>query len=140
MKRIAIHAVGRLKDKSLNELCTDFYRRCRRTADVAISEHRDLPGLVAALPKRGTLIVLDERGEHYTSPQFAQRLGKWLESASEIAFVIGGADGVGDGLRERADSLLALSKMTLAHRLARLIFAEQLYRAVSILEGSPYHR
>lgn len=140
MKRITIHAVGRLKDKSLNELCEDFYRRCRRSADVTIKEHRDMKSLASALPNRGRLIVLDERGEHFTSQKFAQHLRKWLESAPELAFVIGGADGVGEPMRQRADTLLAMSKMTLAHRLARLLFAEQLYRAVSIIEGTPYHR
>ncbi len=97
--------------------------------------------LAAALPGEGKIVMLDERGEQLASIAFSKALGAWLaEPAGPPTLVIGGADGLGDTLRSRASRLISLGKMTMAHRLVRVILAEQLYRAVSIMEGSPYHR
>ena len=140
MRRAQILAVGRLREPLLRQACDDYYRRCHRTVVVEERELRDLAALKAALPGRATLVVLDERGEQLPSRAFAERLRGWIESTIPLVFVMGGADGLDDELRSRAQLVLSLGRMTFAHRLVRLILAEQLYRAVSILEGSPYHR
>jgi 23S rRNA (pseudouridine1915-N3)-methyltransferase len=140
MRGALILAVGRLKDAALEQSCAEYYKRCQRTLPVTVKEVRDLTALSAALPERALLCALDERGQQLSSRDFADRLSRFIETARPLVFVIGGADGLDDALRARADLLLSLGKMTFAHRLVRLILAEQLYRAVSILEGSPYHR
>ena len=93
-----------------------------------------------ALPRNAWLIALDERGKDWTTQQFADQLQRWQESADDIAFVIGGADGLDAELKQQARMLLRLSSMTLPHALARVMLAEQLYRASSMLAGHPYHR
>lgn len=140
MRQALILAVGKLKDPALEQACDEYYRRCQRTLGITAKEMRDLPALRAALPARALLCALDERGAQLTSRDFAVRLGRWIETPRPLVFAIGGPDGLDDPLRGQADLVLALGKMTFAHRLVRLILAEQLYRAVSILEGSPYHR
>ncbi len=86
------------------------------------------------------LILLDERGKQYSSVEFAGRLQYWMRSSSKrCIFLIGGAYGVGPKIRGRADEQLSLSRMTFSHELARLVFAEQLYRAFAILHHHPYH-
>lgn len=93
-----------------------------------------------ALPRNAWLIVLDERGKDWTTQQFADQLQRWRDSADDIAFAIGGADGLDAELKQQARTLLRLSSMTLPHALARVMLAEQLYRASSMLAGHPYHR
>jgi 23S rRNA (pseudouridine1915-N3)-methyltransferase len=141
VRRALILVVGRLKEPLFRQACDDYYGRCARTLTVEEHELRDLEALKAALPGRSTTVLLDERGVQLGSRAFAQRLQAWMASeTTQVVFIIGGADGVDDELRGRVDLVLALGKMTFAHRLARLMLAEQLYRAVSIIEGTPYHR
>ena len=142
MKRALILAVGRQKDAELRRLCEDYYRRCSRRLRVEEREVVDLAALGRALPRQDEMLVaLDERGRQHSSRGFAALLRGWLEGPEQtVVFVIGGADGLNDELRRRADHLLSLGQMTFAHRLVRLLLAEQLYRAVSILDGAPYHR
>lgn len=142
MRKTRVLAVGKLRERGLRELCDDYYRRCRGRLLVEELELRDLSALARAIPDRARLVLLDEGGELLTSRAFAQRLRGWSESGAqkELIFAIGGADGFDASLRRRADVTLSLGRMTLAHQLARVVLAEQLYRAVSILEGSPYHR
>lgn len=85
-------------------------------------------------------VVLDESGKTVTTQQLAQRLIRWRDDARDVAFVIGGADGTSARLKASADWLWSLSPLTLPHGLARVVLAEQLYRAVSILNNHPYHR
>jgi 23S rRNA (pseudouridine1915-N3)-methyltransferase len=85
-------------------------------------------------------VVLDQRGSQVTSAEFAQNLQHWRESGRDLAMFIGGADGLTDRFKRSADMLLALSQMTLPHGLARVLLAEQLYRAISIMHNHPYHR
>jgi 23S rRNA (pseudouridine1915-N3)-methyltransferase len=97
--------------------------------------------LLARVPDRAVVIALDERGTALTSAAFAQKITKWRDSgASGLAFLIGGADGHPDSLRQRADFLLSLGPMTWPHLLVRGMLLEQLYRAQQILAGHPYHR
>lgn len=96
--------------------------------------------ILAALKPGEKVVVLDERGTLLTSPAFAQRLGTWRDQgARDIVFVIGGAYGMTDTVRERADLVLSLSPMVFPHQLVRVLFAEQLYRGLSILKGTGYH-
>lgn len=96
--------------------------------------------ILAALKPGEKVVVLDERGKTMTSPQFAAQLGSWRDQGvRDVVFVIGGAYGMSEEVRERADLVLSLSAMTFPHQLVRVLFAEQLYRAMAILQGSPYH-
>lgn len=96
--------------------------------------------ILLALRPGERVVVLDERGKHMTSPQFAERIGTWRDQGvRQVVFVVGGAYGMTDEVRTRADLVLALSAMTFPHQLVRVLFAEQLYRASAILQGSPYH-
>lgn len=94
----------------------------------------------AALPKQATLVMLDERGRDWTTMQLAETLPRWQEAAQDVAFVIGGADGLDPALKARADTLLRLSSLTLPHGMVRVLLAEQLYRAWTITQNHPYHR
>ncbi|MDA0570683.1 23S rRNA (pseudouridine(1915)-N(3))-methyltransferase RlmH [Burkholderia gladioli] len=94
----------------------------------------------AALPKGARLVALDERGRDWTSMQLAQALPGWQQDGRDVAFVIGGADGLDPQLKARADLLLRISSLTLPHGMVRVLLAEQLYRAWSITQNHPYHR
>lgn len=96
--------------------------------------------ILAALPAGALRIVLDERGTHYSTQQWAQHMQEWLAGGRDVAFIIGGADGLHDSVKKGAQQLLALSAMTLPHGLARVLLTEQLYRAHSLLHNHPYHR
>jgi len=94
----------------------------------------------AALPKRCFKVVLDARGKPATTVEIARRIERWRQEGRDVAFVIGGADGTASTLQQEADLLLSLSPLTLPHGLCRILLSEQLYRAVSLLAGHPYHR
>jgi 23S rRNA (pseudouridine1915-N3)-methyltransferase len=96
--------------------------------------------LDAALPKGVRRVVLDERGDSVSTAQLAQRLQRWQRDGRDVALIIGGADGLDDGFRSRADETLRLSDLTLPHALARVLLVEALYRAWSLSAGHPYHR
>ena len=154
--RVLICAVGRLRTGPERELIDDYLTRFDRTgralslgpASVIEVEDKKGGGMVAeavllerALPKGAKLAVLDERGKVMTSPDFAERLGGWRDDgAQDLVIVIGGADGIDKSLRAKADFALSFGSMVWPHMLARVMLAEQLYRAASILAGSPYHR
>jgi 23S rRNA (pseudouridine1915-N3)-methyltransferase len=96
--------------------------------------------IIAAIPPHGVQVALDERGETLTTVQLANRLQDWMVSARDVCFIIGGADGLDDGLKKGADLVFSLSRLTMPHALARVVLIEQLYRATSILRNHPYHR
>lgn len=96
--------------------------------------------ILGALPKEATLLALDERGRAITTQGLSVMLSQWMRDGTHPAFAIGGADGHSDALRSRADKLVSLSPLTLPHGLVRVLLAEQLYRAWSILARHPYHR
>ena len=97
--------------------------------------------MLARVPDGAKLVALDERGEDLTSIQLAVRLGGWRDGGSrDIAFLVGGADGFDARIRERADLVLRLGRLTWPHMMVRAMLAEQLYRAQMILNGHPYHR
>jgi 23S rRNA (pseudouridine1915-N3)-methyltransferase len=94
----------------------------------------------ASLPKGGRVIALDEHGAQMTTVQLSQQLSIWQQHGGDVSFVVGGADGLDAEFKKNADMLLRLSNMTLPHGMVRVILAEQLYRAWSILRNHPYHR
>ncbi|MEW9918169.1 23S rRNA (pseudouridine(1915)-N(3))-methyltransferase RlmH [Marimonas sp. MJW-29] len=154
--RVHICAVGRLRAGPEKDLIDDYLTRFDRTGRALglgpsrVVEVEDKKGggmaaeaelLEKALPTGALFCVLDERGKFETSPDFAARLGGWRDTGrGDVAFVIGGADGVDPALRARADHSLSFGKMVWPHMLVRVMLAEQLYRAASILAGGPYHR
>lgn len=95
--------------------------------------------MLAALPKEAHVIAVDMRGKQWDTPQLAQQL-KWLQGGHDVALFTGGPDGLAESCLQRADHLWSLSKLTLPHPLVRIVVAEQLYRAWSILQHHPYHR
>lgn len=154
--RVHICAVGRLRAGPEKDLIDDYLTRFDRTgrsmalgpAQIVEVEDRKGGGMAAeavllekAIPAGALICVLDERGTVETSPAFAKRLGHWRDGGcSDLAFGIGGADGIDAALRGRADHALSFGKMVWPHMLVRVMLAEQLYRAASILSGGPYHR
>ncbi len=113
-------------------------RTAGRTVDAMMAAEADR--IRAALPKRGPRIALDERGRDLTSRALADALVGWREAGDDAAFVIGGPDGLAPALKAEATTSLRLSSLTLPHGLARVVLAEQLYRAWSIVQNHPYHR
>ncbi len=94
----------------------------------------------AVLPSGCQIVVLDENGQQWTTVKFAHVIEQWALDGHAIAFVIGGADGLHEDIKSTASEMIALSKLTLPHGLVRVLLAEQLYRAISIIKGHPYHR
>ena len=108
--------------------------------DPAYQQRTESERILAAIRPGEKVVVLDERGAHLTSTQFAARLGGWRDQGvRKVVFVIGGAYGMTDEVRQKADLVLALSAMTFPHQLVRVILAEQIYRALMIVNGKPYH-
>jgi len=154
--RVHIIAVGRLRAGPEKDLIDDYLKRFDRSgrslglgpARVVEVDDRKGGGMTGeadvlrrAIPDGALLAVLDERGRLETSPDFAQRLGNWRDQGrGDLALVIGGADGIDPTLRAQADFALSFGKMVWPHMLVRVMLAEQLYRAASILAGAPYHR
>ena len=96
--------------------------------------------ILAAVPQGSLLLALDERGKAVTTQGLSVMLAGWMQDGANPVFVIGGADGLDDTVKARADKILALSALTLPHGLVRVVLAEQLYRAWTILARHPYHR
>jgi 23S rRNA (pseudouridine1915-N3)-methyltransferase len=96
--------------------------------------------ILAALPSGATLVALDERGSQLGTRELAGWISGWMAEGVSPAFVIGGADGLDERVKARASRQLGLSRLTLPHALARVVLAEQLYRAACIIKGHPYHR
>lgn len=154
--RVHIIAVGRLRAGPEKDLVRDYLTRFDRTgrglglgpARVIEVDDRKGGGMSAeaellrrAVPKEATLAVLDERGRVETSPHFSDRLARWRDQGSaDLALLIGGADGLDPTLRNEAEFALSFGKMVWPHMLVRVMLAEQMYRAASILAGTPYHR
>ena len=109
-----------------------------KNADTVKAQERSK--IEAALPKGARIIALDERGKDLTTMQLSQLLTQWQQDGRDVAFVIGGADGLDAGFKAGADMLVRISSLTLPHGMVRVLLAEQLYRAWSITQNHPYHR
>lgn len=112
----------------------------RKAKDVPGAIAEEGAGILSKLKPGEALVALDERGKALTSRGLAEWLGKAQGQGRDVAFVIGGAEGLAEEVRRKAALVVSLSAMTLPHRLARLVLAEQLYRAFTLLRGEPYHR
>ena len=149
--RLTIVAVGRHKAGPLKALQEFYAERIRWPLIVReVEERRKLPPaelkareaelILDALPKDAVLIALDARGNNLSSVDLAERFARWRDADACIAFAIGGADGLGNGIIDKAKLVLSLGAMTWPHLLARGMLLEQIYRAQQILAGHPYHR
>jgi 23S rRNA (pseudouridine1915-N3)-methyltransferase len=139
--KLLIAAVGRLKDKRLEELTAEYLSRVKRHLPVEIKEVRTPDKLLRAVPAGWDQVALDEHGFELNSRELARKLeDRMNRSVKGVAFLLGGAEGLTDEVLGRVNWKLSLSRMTFPHRLTRLILAEQLYRAVSIIKGEPYHK
>lgn len=154
--RLHICAVGRLRKGPEKALIDDYATRLGKTGravglgplDLHEVEDRKGGGMAAeaalldrAIPAASRLVALDERGRTLSSRDLSEQLGRWRdEGISDTTFLIGGADGLDPSLRDRADLALSFGPMVWPHMLARLMLAEQLYRAATIQAGLPYHR
>ncbi|MEM9393598.1 MAG: 23S rRNA (pseudouridine(1915)-N(3))-methyltransferase RlmH [Pseudomonadota bacterium] len=154
--KFTLCVVGRLRAGPERDLLDDYLSRFEKTGRALglgpcrVVEVEDRKGggkeaegalLARAVPSGAVVCALDERGRVMTSPDFASQLGKWRDNGrSEVVFLIGGADGLAPDLVSSADLVLAYGAMVWPHMLARVMLAEQLYRAANILAGTPYHR
>jgi 23S rRNA (pseudouridine1915-N3)-methyltransferase len=158
--RIMVTAIGRLKQGPERELAERYRKRATdagRSAGIAsidiieIKESRagdnsrrmleESIALANVIPDDAVLVILDERGENMSSPAFADRLQGWRsQNKPSVVFAIGGHDGIAPNLREKAVLAIAFGQATWPHQLLRILLLEQLYRAVTILTGHPYHR
>jgi 23S rRNA (pseudouridine1915-N3)-methyltransferase len=113
-------------------------QRTGNSVERAMETERDR--ILAALPQGCRKVILDERGAAWTTMKLADKLKGWQQDGRDVAFVIGGADGLHPDVKRQADDLIQLSALTMPHGMVRVLLAEQLYRAVAINQGHPYHR
>ena len=138
--KLVVLAVGKLRDRHVAALTDDYLARARRHLPVGVVEVEDDQALARRWPADGETIALEPDGEAWTTEVFARQLERRMTRGTRtLTFVIGGADGIPAALSARAALRLSLSAMTLPHRLARLLLCEQIYRALTIIRGEPYH-
>ena len=139
--KILIFAVGRIKERYLQEGVQEYLGRLRHYFPTEIVELRADSDLAKQLPPRTRLVILDEAGQSITSVGLSQKMAETMQRGiPSLAFLIGGADGISSAVKQQGELILSLSALTLPHRLVRLILLEQLYRAATILRNEPYHR
>lgn len=157
--RLIVIAVGRLKQGPERELAERYRQRFdelgrklgfrsieiheipeSRARDAATRISEEAAAIAALLPEKYGLIALDERGKSIDSGTFAQHLGRLRDAATDVIFVIGGADGLSPELRSKAKLAVAFGAATWPHQMVRVMLLEQIYRAATILAGHPYHR
>jgi 23S rRNA (pseudouridine1915-N3)-methyltransferase len=153
--KITILAVGKMRSAPAAEMVKDYIKRAGRFAKIEMAEvkagHSDRPAetmriegerLLAAVREDDTAVVCDERGEMMSSRDLADQIRSVTAAggSGRLVFIVGGAEGLAEDVRCRAALVLSLSKMTIAHELARVVLAEQVYRALTIIGNHPYHR
>lgn len=114
--------------------------RRSKHADLARIISAESDRLVAAVPKAADTIALEVDGQTWSTEELSRRLADWMRNGRDVALLVGGPDGLGEAARQRADTRWSLSPLTLPHPLVRILIAEQLYRAWSLLHNHPYHR
>lgn len=155
--KITIVAVGKLKERFWSDACSEYLKRLKPYAKVDIKEIADIDpakaggieaartkegiAMLAAIPESSHAILLAIEGKERSSESLSQRIDELaLSGKSDIAFLIGGSDGVSEAVRARADETLSFGRITLPHNLARVVLIEQVYRAFKISRGEPYHK
>ncbi|MEE1044808.1 MAG: 23S rRNA (pseudouridine(1915)-N(3))-methyltransferase RlmH [Olegusella sp.] len=150
MLRITVIAVGKLKERFWKDACAEYLKRLGAYAKVAVKELPDstpeqeeklILAALGALPQGTHTALLDIGGDLVSSEELAVRLDRLaLGGTSNVAFIIGGSDGVTEAVRARADERISFGRITLPHNLARVVLLEQLYRSRKISAGEPYHK
>ena len=157
--RIVVAAVGRMKRGPESEVAQRYRERAVKSGrgiglraldivEIAESRARDAQrrmleesiALANIIPERAAVVLLDPRGEGLDSGSFVKQLRGWNDGGRDVAFVIGGPDGLAPTLSEAADLHLAFGALTWPHQLVRVMLLEQIYRAITIMSGHPYHR
>jgi len=153
--RLTLLAVGDKMPAWAEEATSEYLKRLPREARMALQtvkpekrssqsaeaiKQAEAARILDKIPAGSRLVALDEHGKQVTTRELADLLSGWLESGKDTVLVIGGADGLAADLLSRAETKLALSRLTLPHAMARVLVAEQVYRAVSLLHNHPYHR
>lgn len=147
--------VGKTTDPHIDTLCQEYLKRLthylpvrlqvipelRNTKALTPDQQKQAEGelILRAVPQSADLILLDEHGKEYRSVEFAQQLQKKMSSGRDLFFAIGGPYGFSQAVYERANGKISLSQMTFSHQMVRLFLIEQIYRAMTILRGEPYH-
>ncbi len=142
--KITLLAIGKVRG-AYGELASEYAKRLTGAFNVrelaAPTQKAEGTALLAAIPAKATVVLLDERGKDLTSRELADKIAGWQDQGiGDLVFIIGGADGVTDDVRERADFTLGLGRKTWPHKMVRVMLIEQLYRAQQINSGHPYHR
>ena len=136
--RIQIYFIGKPRDAAANAMASEYLKRLERFARCEMREIQPNRFDLWAKHPSALKILLDPAGKVFDSSGFARYIGKAELEARDLVFLVGGAEGLPDGWNKRADLLLSLSAMTYSHELARVMLAEQIYRAFTILRGHPY--
>ena len=139
--KIVVLAIGKPKSRPIRELVEDYSGRISHYLKFNLVSCRDDKQALVKIEGQDFLVILDERGAQKTSTELAALISKHqMQGTKRVVFFIGGQDGVGSGIRKRANLVLGLSNMTFPHELVQVILTEQIYRALTILKGEPYHR
>lgn len=150
--KLSFFSVGKDRSGLFAPGVTEYLERLTHTAKVAVVElpesrksgvqakEEEGRALLGKLTPKDVLVALDERGKSLSSVEFAKFLQRQQDGGRDVAFVIGGDEGLSEEVRSKAALVLSLSAMTMPHRLARLVLSEQVYRAFSIIKGEPYHK
>ena len=138
--KLRLFYIGKQRDSNANALAAEYMRRSERYMQCEMREIQPSRYELWAKHPSASKILLDPAGKVYDSAKFSKLIGKAEDEARDLVFVVGGADGLPAGWRDRPDLLLSLSAMTFPHELARAMLAEQIYRALTMLRGHPYPR
>lgn len=154
--KLHLVSVGQRLPEWAADACSDYLKRFPRSQPIVLHEIKAEPRtgnrtaqqimeaeavrIEAVIPAGARRVMLDERGTDLTTVALAKRLEYWQTEAQDVALIIGGADGIAPRLKATAHEMVRLSSLTLPHAMARVLLAEQLYRAITVLSGHPYHR
>jgi len=154
--RIHIHAIGTRPPSWVVEGYQEYSKRMPRNCQLELHElslskrsknqtndrarQQESERLLANIGKRNYIVALDERGDHWSTQQLADKLANWMQQGQDVSLLIGGPDGISQTVLEQASVCWSLSRLTLPHALVRIFLAEQLYRATSLLQNHPYHK
>ena len=139
--KLFLIAEGRIKERELRSVASDYLARLTRYVKCQEIEAKDGASLGKAIPEGAFVVALEVDGEQLSSTELSLRLERWgARGKGLVAFLIGGAEGIPSALSARADARLSLSSLTFPHRLARVMLLEQLYRSMTLLRGEPYAR
>ena len=153
MARLVVLSVGRFKNSPLKDVFDEYHKQLKfhldlveldvktsLSEDSSVRKSKEGRAILAKIPDGAFVFALDERGAEYKSPVFASELEKKMAAYPVIVFIIGGADGLADEVKARANAKISFGPMVWPHLLVRVMLIEQLYRAFAILSGHPYHR